>query len=367
MQNLKSFPKSTKHFINGKYVESVSKKQFSIYNPSTEEFLTKVSEGDKEDIDLAVQAAEKAFSKNSPWQKMTLQQRKKILLKTAELIKKESKDLAKLESFFNGSPLALQEAIIGALDLDWEYAASWVGLKNGKVFEKDNSHVYVTNESIGVCGIIVPWNVPLWCLSVKLAPCLAMGNTVVIKPSEKTPISALRLVEILQEAGLPDGVVNVVNGYGPTCGSALASHMKVRKVAFTGSIETGRKIMVSAAMSNLKKVQLELGGKSPVVITKNANLEKAARISLIAIFSNNGQLCTAGSKTYVHEDVYDEFVKKVKEVAKNLKVGDQSVSDIGPIVDKLQFDKVMNYINIGKKEANLLFGGKKSWKKRLFY
>jgi len=254
--------------------------------------------------------------------------------------------------------------VIGGLVNDWRYHAGWADKVDGRQLEvAPGTHCYVKREPLGVCGLILPWNVPLWTMVVKLAPCLAMGNTAVIKPAEQTPLTALRVAQFFKEAGFPKGVINIVTGMGggeDGAGAALATHMRVRKIAFTGSTEVGRLVMKASVDSNLKKVQLELGGKSPVVVFEDADIEKAVQISSIALFSNNGQLCTAGSRTFVHEAIYDEFVEAATVAAKKLQVGDpssQATSQIGPLVDKAQYEKVLQYIEAGKREGATLKAG----------
>jgi len=277
------------------------------------------------------------------------------------LSKKNASDLAVLESYNNGSPLGLSKDIINALADDIRYFSGWADKVDGRVPPVDGPfHLYTRKEPIGVCGLILPWNVPLWALITKLAPCLAMGNVAVIKPAEQTPLTALRFAELVSEVGFPPGVVNIVNGYGPSAGAPIAEHLDVDKVAFTGSTDVGRIIMQAAARSNLKKVQLELGGKSPLVIFPDANLDFAVQMASIAVFSNNGQLCTAASRCFVHEKIYSEFVEKAKAKAASIKVGDQLNPENaqGPLVDKDQFEKVLSYITKGKEQgAKLEFGG----------
>lgn len=347
------WPKNLCHFINGKWVKS--SKTFTLKNPVDESTLCEVYEGGKEEVDLAVEAANSAFDS---WASMAPSQRQKLLLKVADLFDRDAKNLSKLESLVNGTPLALQEAVIRALSNEWRYFAGFIDKLDGRVIKNDScNHFYTTYEPIGVCGIIIPWNLPLWALVVKLAPCLAMGNCCVVKPSEKTPVTALKVAELLQEAGIPSGVVNIVNGFGSTVGTPIAMHPKIHKIAFTGSTATGRHILECCAKSRfLKRCQLELGGKSPVVVMDDADIDEAVQIALFALFSNNGQLCTAGSRTFVHEKIYEKFLEKAKESVKKLTIGDplDKRNAVGPIVDKIQFERVMNYIEIGKKEGAIL-------------
>ncbi|KAL6066356.1 Retinal dehydrogenase 1 [Balamuthia mandrillaris] len=387
-------------FINNEHVPSLSGKTLEVIAPATEEVLATVALGEKDDIDRAVEAAEQALE--GEWKTMSGSKRRDLLLKLATLWEREAPALGKLEALNNGTLPAFQGAVIGALANDWRFNAGWADKIDGRVVEASpGTHTYVRREPIGVCGLILPWNVPLWTLVVKLAPCLAMGNTVVIKPAEQTPLTALRIASLFKEAGFPPGVVNVVPGFGggPSgAGAALASHMKVRKLAFTGSTEVGRLILKAAADSNLKRVQLELGGKSPMVIFEDADLDKAVQLAQRAIFwlvvscflnffrvrllfflylqnllivfsshiyfsfynnRNNGQLCTAGSRTFVHESIYDQFVEKATAAAQSIRVGDPSAEavEVGPVVDKPQFEKVLHYLESGKKEGAVLKTG----------
>lgn len=362
---MKHLPKNFGHFIDGKFVESISKKTFNVVNPQTEEVICQVSEGFKEDIDLAVDAAEKALE---VWEKVSPTNRMKLLFKLADLMERDIESLTELECLNNGTPYSLQKAVISGLPDEFRYYAGWIDKMDGRVVVTDTkNHVYTTKDPIGVCGIIIPWNLPLWALVVKLAPCLAMGNTCVIKPSEKTPLTALRIAELCKEAEIPDGVVNIVNGFGPSAGNAIGYHMKIRKIAFTGSPGVGRLLLEASAKSNLKRIQLELGGKSPVCVDEECDMNEAVTIAITALFSNNGQLCTAGSRTFVNEKIYDEFVSKVVEKVQALKVGNPMISNIGPIVDEIQFKRVLSYIEKGKNEgAKLQHGGNRIGEKGYF-
>eukprot|EP01080_Neovahlkampfia_damariscottae_P008163 gene8163-12623_t len=363
MQHL---PKNTGLFINNEFVESVSKKKFKVINPQDETVMCEVAEGDKEDIDIAVSAAQKCYKEK--WSKIPLFERQSLLYKLADLFERDAKMLTELECVTNGTPFSLEEPVIAGLVHTIRYNAGWMDKVDGRMITTNGtSHVFTKYSPLGVCGLVIPWNLPLWTLVVKLAPCLAMGNTCVIKPSEKTPITALKFAELIVEAGFPPGAVNIVNGYGQTAGAALAKHMDVRKLAFTGSTKVGKQIMKYSAESNLKKVQLELGGKSPVIIAEDADLDVAVFIACAAIFSNNGEICIAGSRTFVHENVYDEFIKKAIEFMTPWAVGDPLKSHLGPLVDKVQFETVLNYIKAGKDEgAKLEFGGERQGEKGYF-
>lgn len=346
-------------FINGKWVDAKSGKKFSVVNPVDEKEICQVHEASSDDVNDAVAAARAAV--DGEWRQISAKGRRNLILKLADLVEKNAKDLGKLESYNNGGPLGLQSAVIGELADDLRYYAGWADKIDGRVptAVAPNIQTIVQREPLGVCGLIIPWNLPLWALITKLGPCLAAGNTAVIKPAEQTPLTALRMAELIAEAGFPPGVVNVVFGFGPT-GAAITKHMDVDKVAFTGSTEVGRLVMKASADSNLKKVQLELGGKSPFVVFPDANIDQAVELAGAAIFVNNGQLCTAGSRTFVHRSIYDEFVKKAVERAKKITVGNPSTSQQGPLVDKDQFDRVLQMIDAGVSEgAKLETGGKR--------
>ncbi len=350
-------------FIGGKWQDSVSGKTFPTINPATGETICQVAEGDKADVDLAVKAARKAFE-DGPWLRMSAAERGRLLNKLADRIESEREDLAALESLDNGKPL--RESLAADLPLTikcYRYYAGWADKNHGKTIPVEGNYFcYTRHEPVGVVGQIIPWNFPLLMQAWKWGPALACGNTIVLKPAEQTPLTALRVAAIAQEIGIPDGVINVVPGYGPTAGAALSGHMDVDKVAFTGEGTTGQIIMDAAAKSNLKRVSLELGGKSPNVIFADADLDAAVEGAYLGLFFNQGQCCCAGSRLFVEEKVHDQFVEKVVKKAKGQKVGDPFDPDTtqGPQVSQEQFDRIMGYIDAGKKEgAQLLAGGKR--------
>ncbi|KAL4346690.1 hypothetical protein GQ457_17G013340 [Hibiscus cannabinus] len=353
----------TKLLINGDYVDSASGKTFPTYDPRTGDVIAHVAEGNAEDINRAVSAARKAFD-DGPWPKMTAYERSKVLFRFADLIDEHTEQLATLETWDNGKPYEqaakLELPMISRLI---RYYAGWADKIHGLTVPADSPHLVQTiHEPIGVAGQIIPWNFPLLMFAWKVAPALACGNTVVIKTAEQTPLSALYAAKLLHEAGLPAGVINVVSGYGPTAGAALASHMQVDKLAFTGSTETGKIVLQLAAKSNLKPVTLELGGKSPFIVCKDADVDKAVELAHFALFFNQGQCCCAGSRTYVHESVYDEFLEKAKARALKRSVGDPFVAGIeqGPQIDSEQFEKIMKYIRSGVESgATLETGGQR--------
>ncbi len=345
---------SIKMLIGGQWVESASGKTFETINPSTGEVLAKVVEGDSEDINRAVIAARKAFESGS-WPKLTPSQRGRLLLKLADLIEQNAEELAQLETLDNGKPIRYSRAGDVPLTADhFRYFAGWATKLEGETIPVSipNMFTYTLREPVGVVGQIIPWNFPLQMAAWKLAPALACGNTVILKPAEQTPLTALRLGELICEAGFPEGVVNIVPGFGETAGAALAAHPNVDKIAFTGSTEVGKKIL-QASIGNLKKVTLELGGKSPNIIFPDADLKFAVRGALNAIFFNQGQVCTVGSRLFVQKSVYDQVVGGLTDAARKMKLG-QGIdpgTELGPVVSQEQLERVTGYIEIGKREG----------------
>ncbi|MGH7170259.1 MAG: aldehyde dehydrogenase family protein, partial [Gemmataceae bacterium] len=357
-------------FIGGKWVDSVSGKTFATLNPATGETICQVAEGDKADVDRAVQAARKAFEEG-PWPKMNASKRGRLLNKLADLIESNKDELAALESLDNGKPL--RDSLAADLPLVikcYRYYAGWADKVHGKTIPVEGPYFcYTRHEPIGVVGQIIPWNFPLLMQAWKWGPALATGCTIVLKPAEQTPLTALRVAALAQEAGFPDGVINVVPGYGPTAGAAISGHMDIDKVAFTGEGSTGQIIMTAAAKSNLKRVSLELGGKSPNIVFADADLDAAVDGAYLGLFFNQGQCCCAGSRLFVEEKVHDQFVEKVLKKAKSQKVGDPFDLDTtqGPQVSQEQFDRIMGYIDAGKKEgAKLLTGGNRCGERGYF-
>jgi phenylacetaldehyde dehydrogenase len=352
--------------INGKWVDSVSGKTFPTYNPATGEVLAQVAEGDREDVDLAVKAARKAFD-HGPWRKMTASERGRLIWKLADLIDAHRDELGYLEALDNGKPLAVAKAADVPLAAElFRYMAGWTTKLEGNTIPLSVPYTpgakylaYTLREPVGVVAQIIPWNFPLLMAAWKLGPALATGCTVVLKPAEQTPLSALLLGELIIEAGFPEGVVNIVPGYGETAGAALAAHDDVDKVAFTGSTEVG-KLIVHAAAGNLKKVSLELGGKSPNIVFKDADLETAIPGSASAIFFNHGQCCCAGSRLYVERAVYDRVVEGVAEQARKIRVGSglDPETNMGPLVSQEQLNRVCSYLDSGFSEgARAIAGG----------
>jgi len=362
--------RAKKLLINNEWVDSASGKTFATINPATAEEICQVAEADAADVDKAVHAARVAFE-TGPWRQATASQRGLLLHRLADLIEKHADELAQLEALDNGKPYSVASAADLPLVIAcYRYYAGWADKIQGKTIPiNGNYFCYTRHEPVGVVGQIIPWNFPLLMQAWKLGPALASGCTVVMKPAEQTPLSALRVGELLVEAGFPPGVVNLLPGYGPTAGAAIANHMDVDKVAFTGSTEIGRVIMQAAATSNLKRVTLELGGKSPNIVFADADMDQAIEGSHQALFFNQGQCCCAGSRLFVEEKCYDEFVEKSVARAKRRTVGDpfDKKTEQGPQVDSDQFNKVMGYIDAGKKDnAKLLAGGNRVGDKGYF-
>ena len=351
----------TQLLINNEWVKSVSGRHFETINPATGEVICDVAEADAQDVDKAVQAARAAFT-TGVWRKISATRRGELLYKLADLIEQNIDELARLETLDNGKPLSesLNIDLPAVIDC-YRYYAGWADKVQGKTIPiKGPYFCYTRHEPVGVVGQIIPWNFPLLMQAWKLAPALATGNTVVLKTAEQTPLSALRVGELIIEAGFPPGVVNILSGYGPTAGAAIAHHMDIDKVAFTGSTEVGRLVMEAAAKSNLKRVTLELGGKSPNIIFADASMDEAIEDAHFALFFNQGQCCCAGSRVFVEEKCYDEFVLKSVERAKQRVIGNpfDTKTEQGPQVDKEQFDKVIGYIESGMREgAEMLCGG----------
>nr|AWT24620.1 ALDH1A3 [Protopterus annectens] len=354
--------KYTKIFINNEWHESMSGKKFATYNPATEEKICDVEEGGKADIDKAVRVAGAAFQRGSPWRQMDASGRGKLIQKLADLLERDRVTIATLETMDTGKPF------LQAFFIDMEgcirtlrYYAGWADKIQGKTIPVDDSVLCFTkHEPMGVCGSIIPWNFPLMMLVWKIAPALCCGNTVVLKPAEQTPLTALYIGALIKEAGFPPGVVNIIPGYGPTAGAAIARHMDIDKVAFTGSTEVGKLIKEASSKSNLKRVTLELGGKNPFIVFADADMDLAVELAHQGAFFNQGQCCTAASRIFVEESIYDEFVKRSVDIAKKRVIGDpfDFKTEHGPQIDQKQFNKIMELIESGKKEgAKLECGG----------
>lgn len=364
-------PRVTQLFIDGKFVNSASGEKFTTVNPATEEVITEVSRAGKEDVDRAVDAARKAFD-HGPWRKFSGAQRADCLYKLAKIMEDNADELALLESLDNGKPASI--AKVADLPLSYQtyrYYAGWPDKITGDTFPiQGDFFSYTRREPLGVAAQIIPWNFPLAMQAWKLAPALAAGCTVVLKTAEQTPLTALRVAEMVNQAGFPNGVVNILSGFGEDAGQYLSTHSGVDKVAFTGSTEVGLKIMQNSTAGNkLRRVTLELGGKSPNIIMDDADIDLAVAQANFALFFNQGQCCIAGSRTFVHEKIYDQFVEKAVKNAKTAILGEgvDAKTTQGPQVSKEQQDKILNYIDLGKKEgARLLTGGGRPSRKGYF-
>jgi len=346
--------------IDGQWVESASGRSFETVNPATGEVLARVAEGDAEDVDRAARAARRAFDRGD-WPRMAPRDRERVLVRLADLIERHATELAQLETLDNGKAIAESANVdVPAAADTFRYYAGWVNKMTGDTIPADPAFFNFTlREPVGVCGQIIPWNFPLLMAAWKLGPALACGNTVVLKPAEQTPLSALRLGELLLEAGVPPGVVNVVTGFGPTAGGAIVRHPLIDKVAFTGSTEVGKEIHRTSA-DTLKRVSLELGGKSPNIVFADADVEGAVRGALAGVFFNQGEVCCAGTRLFVEATLHDQFAEAVATAASGMKQGPgiDPETQIGPLVSAEQLERVAGYLDIGKREgATAIAGG----------
>jgi acyl-CoA reductase-like NAD-dependent aldehyde dehydrogenase len=355
--------------INGKWVPAKSGKTFEVINPANEFVLATVAEGDKADVDEAVKAARKAFEEG-PWPRMSPHARTRILLKFADLISLHAAELAELVSLEGGKPLVEAQGEVGAAAAQFIYYGGWItkiyGETNPSAPEMFN---YTLREPVGVCGQITPWNGPIAVVAMKWAPALACGNTVILKPAEQTPLTAVRMGELALEAGIPEGVINIVTGFGETAGAAIASHPDIDKVAFTGSTAVGKEI-VKASAGNLKRVSLELGGKSPNIIFSDANMESAVRGSAAGIFANQGEVCCAASRMFVQEKIYEKFAEGLVNSANKIRLGNpfDPHTTMGPLVSKEQHERVLGYLSAGKQEgAKARVGGDRGPQERGYF
>ncbi|SAL80158.1 aldehyde dehydrogenase [Caballeronia peredens] len=352
--------------IDGAWADSLSGATIDVLNPADGELLTRVPSADERDVDLAVRAARRAFD-DSAWSRMKPTDRERLLLRVADLIEANARELAEIESLDNGKPVTVAQGLDVSMAAQcFRYMAGWATKIEGSTPEasipyspSNDFFGYTRKEPVGVVGAIIPWNFPLLMASWKLAPALATGCTVVLKPAEDTPLSALRLAMLLEEAGIEKGVVNVVTGLGRTAGAALARHPGIDKIAFTGSTPTGKAIG-HAALDNMTRMSLELGGKSPVIVLPDVDIDKAAEGVANAIFFNSGQVCTAGSRVYVHDKIFDRVMERVAAIAQALPIGPglDASTQIGPLVSARQMDRVLSYIDAGRDEgARAIAGG----------
>jgi acyl-CoA reductase-like NAD-dependent aldehyde dehydrogenase len=356
---IESAPKMT---ISGRQVDSISGGTFEVIDPATAKVLTEVPRATAEDVDAAVAAAKEAYD-DRRWSGLRPGKRTEILFKLGELIKRHIPELSQIETLDSGKPVTLASGEIWSAGEAFRYFSGWPTKVFGETNPTaDNMFVYSLREPVGVCGGIIPWNFPLIMAAWKVAPALAFGNTIVLKPAEQTPLTALRLGQLALEAGVPEGVVNIVSGYGDEAGAALAAHKDVDKIAFTGSTEIGRKILEASA-GNLKRVTLELGGKSPNIVFADANMKRASMGSMLGVFSNSGQICTAGSRILVEKRIHDEFLQTLVDATEAMPLGPglDEETRFGPVVSKEQLDRVTRYIDIGTSEgAEVVTGGERA-------
>ncbi|KAJ5256770.1 hypothetical protein N7478_012874 [Penicillium angulare] len=355
-------------FINGEFVKGAEGKTFETINPTDEKPIVSVHEGTEKDVDIAVKAARAAFE--GSWYEKTPGERGRYLVKLADLFERDIEILAAIEALDNGKSLTMAKGDIANAAGCLRYYGGWADKIHGQTIDTNNQTLsYTRHEPIGVCGQIIPWNFPILMWSWKIGPAIAAGNTVILKSAEQTPLSALYAAKLTKEAGFPPGVINIISGFGRTAGAAISTHMDIDKIAFTGSTLIGRTILQAAAKSNLKKVTLELGGKSPNIVFDDADIDNAISWANFGIFYNHGQCCCAGSRLLVQEGIYDKFVARFRERAAQNKLGnpfDEGTFQ-GPQVSQLQFDRIMEYINHGKKEgATVAYGGERHGDKGYF-
>ncbi|QDT03279.1 NAD/NADP-dependent betaine aldehyde dehydrogenase [Rubripirellula lacrimiformis] len=359
----------TQCFIGGNWVPAVSGKTFATINPATEQEIAQVAEGDAADVDAAAKAAREAFE-NGPWRTMDARDRGRLMYLLADRMEAEIDALAALETLDNGKPLKDSRNVDLPLAIDClRYYAGYADKIHGSTIPiRGNHFCYTRREPIGVAGQIIPWNFPILMTAWKWGPALAAGCTIVMKPAEQTPLTCLRMAQLAKEVGIPDGVINVVPGFGPTAGAAVVKHPQIDKIAFTGEHRTAQ-IITRDSADTLKRLTFELGGKSPNVIFADADLDAAAMGAYVGLFLNQGQCCCAGSRVFVESSKHDEFIEKLQALTARRKVGDPFAADTeqGPQVDQAQFDKILSYIDKGKKEgADCISGGNRVGDKGYF-
>ncbi len=360
--NVKAFlARQHKLLIGGDWVDA-AEAPIAVVDPATGEQITSIGSASADDVDAAVEAARTGFN-SAAWRDLKPQARSRMLVRIAELIEQNAEELAYLETLDNGKPFSISKAVdVAATAGAFRYFAGWADKIHGNTHNLSmpgEYHAYTLREPVGVAALIIPWNYPLIMAAMKLGPALAAGCACVLKPAEDTSLTALRLGELMQEAGVPSGIINIVTGHGHTAGAALAAHDDVDKISFTGSTATGKAILTAAA-GNLKKVTLELGGKSPCIILPDANLEQAIPAAAMAVLFNSGQTCTATTRLYAHESIYDEVIAGVTEVARNVKVGPGFAEDslVGPLVSAKQLARVQSFVATGVTEGDeIVFGG----------
>ncbi|WP_370297827.1 aldehyde dehydrogenase family protein [Ammoniphilus sp. YIM 78166] len=346
-------------FINGEWVQAQSGKTREIMNPANGQIIAVAAEGDVVDAQNAIEVARQAFD-SGVWSDLSPAARASFLFKVADKLEERAEEIAHLETLDNGKPLRETRFDVADAAACFRYYAGLVTKPDGQTYHvADPMQAMVVREPVGVCGLIVPWNYPLLMGVWKIAPALAAGNTIVFKPSEVTPVTSIKLFEILQEVGIPKGVANLVMGPGATVGNELAENVNVDKISFTGGTATGRSIM-KAATSNIKKISLELGGKSPNIVFADADFETAVDYALFAIYANQGQVCAAGSRLLLEESIHDRFLERLAERAQHIRVGPGTdpQTEMGPLISQAHMEKVLSYVEIGKQEgARLVCGG----------
>ena len=354
--------KKYKMFVDGKWVSSHTGETWNVINPANQEVIATVPLADEEDARMAIMAARRAFDKG-PWRKMSQVERGKLLFALARAIRDQAEELAQLETLNSGKPIRESRMDMSDAADCFEFYGGLADKINGDIVPVPDPNIFamVLREPVGVVGQIIPWNYPLLMAAWKLAPALATGNCCVLKPAEITPLTALELAKLIKEVGFPDGVVNIINGLGPVAGMELAKNEYVDKIAFTGSTEVGKQLMIAAA-GNVKKISLELGGKSPMIVFEDADFPLAVEWVQFGIFVNQGEVCSATSRLYLHDKIHDRFVEELTKKAKRIKIGNplEEATEMGPIASEKQLNKVMHYIELGKKEgAEVAYGGKR--------
>jgi len=354
--------KKYKMFVDGKWVSSHTGETWNVINPANQEVIATVPLADEEDARMAIMAARRAFDKG-PWRKMSQVERGKLLFALARAIRDQAEELAQLETLNSGKPIRESRMDMSDAADCFEFYGGLADKINGDIVPVPDPNIFamVLREPVGVVGQIIPWNYPLLMAAWKLAPALATGNCCVLKPAEITPLTALELAKLIKEVGFPDGVVNIINGLGPVAGMELAKNEYVDKIAFTGSTEVGKQLMIAAA-GNVKKISLELGGKSPMIVFEDADFPLAVEWVQFGIFVNQGEVCSATSRLYLHDKIHDRFVEELTKKAKRIKIGNplEEATEMGPIASEKQLNKVMHYIELGKKEgAEIAYGGKR--------
>ncbi|MDQ6898700.1 MAG: 5-carboxymethyl-2-hydroxymuconate semialdehyde dehydrogenase [Candidatus Dormibacteraeota bacterium] len=356
---VKARVRPVEHFINGRFQPGQAGRTFETVDPATNEVITTVAEGLEADIDLAVRAARKAFDEG-PWPRLNATERARYLRRIAELIEAADQEIAEVETLDTGLPISQAKGQAKRAAQNFHFFAAQLETLGTASYQTRDFLNYTLLKPVGVAGLITPWNTPFMLETWKVAPCLAAGDTCVLKPAEWSPLSAARLAAIIAEVGIPDGVCNVVHGFGETCGAPLVEHPGVQLISFTGETTTGSTIIANGAKT-LKRCSMELGGKSPVVVFADADLERAVDAAVFGVFSLNGERCTAGTRLLIEEPIYDEFVERTAERASKVRLGDpfDPKTELGPLIHREHYERVMSYIEIGRQEGRLLAGGER--------